>query len=170
MKKLLIDLPKIIKDPQALEKIDCGYLYHEGANRGVFSLIELAEFGVYCRQCKDAFCVAACPKDALERTETNLIKRYNMRCVGCNSCALACPFGTIFPETINYLTAKCDYCLNQITEDPNYKPLCVLTAENDGIQIADLEEENPAENLFFVGEHIAVRTKSWRAKENKLEK
>lgn len=167
MKKLLIDIQKIIQDKEALEKIDCGYLYHEGANIGAFSLVELAEFGVYCRQCKDSFCVNVCPTDALERTETHLVHRFNMRCVGCKSCSLACPFGTIFPETINYLSSKCDYCLNQINEDPDFIPLCVRTAENDGIQIVDLEEEDPDKNLFFVGEHIAVKTKSWRDKENK---
>ncbi len=130
-------------------------------------LVELAEFGVYCRQCKESFCVDACPKEALERTETNLIKRYNMRCVGCNSCTLACPFGTIFPETINYITSKCDYCLNQLQDNPDYEPVCVRTAENGAIKITEIEKEKPEENIFFVGEHIVVKTKSWRAKKEK---
>ncbi len=161
MKKLFIDIAKLTKKEDALEEIDCEYLYHEGANRGVFSMVELAEFGVYCRQCKESFCVEACPKDALERTETNLVKRYNMLCVGCKSCALACPFGTIFPETINYLTAKCDYCLNQLEDNPDYVPLCVKTAPEDSLEIVDIEEENPDENLFFVGKHIAVKGANW---------
>ncbi|MBC8526579.1 MAG: 4Fe-4S binding protein [Candidatus Cloacimonetes bacterium] len=167
MKKLLIDITKLVKDKDALDKIDCEYLYHEGTNRGIFSLLEIAEFGVFCRQCKEAFCVDACPKEALERTETNLIKRYNMRCVGCKSCILACPFGTIFPEVINYITSKCDYCLNQLDEDPNYIPLCVKTAGNDAVKIIDIEKEKPEENLFFVGDYMVVKTPSWREKEKK---
>lgn len=164
MKRLLIDIDKLIKERVSLEEIDCEYLYHEGANRGIFSLIEIAEFGVYCRQCKEAFCVDACPKDALERTKTHLIKRYNMRCVGCKSCVLACPFGTIFPEVINYITAKCDYCLKQLEDDPDYIPLCARTAPNGSVKIIDIENEKPEENLFFVGDYMVVKTPSWRKK------
>jgi Fe-S-cluster-containing dehydrogenase component len=167
MKRLLIDIDKLISNRVALEEIDCEYLYHEGANRGIFSLVEIAEFGVYCRQCKEAFCVDACPKEALERTKTHLIKRYNMRCVGCKSCILACPFGTIFPEVINYVTAKCDFCLKQLADDPDYIPLCAKTAPDNSVQIIDIEKENPNENLFFVGDYIVVKTPSWREKQDK---
>lgn len=167
MKKLLIDITKLIKDKKLLNKIDCEYLYHEEANRGIFSLLEIAEFGVFCRQCKDAFCVDACTKDALERTETKLIKRYNMRCVGCKSCILACPFGTIFPEVINYITSKCDFCLNQLNENSDYIPVCVKTAEDDAVKIIDIEKENSDENLYFVGEQLVVKAPSWRNKEQK---
>lgn len=167
MRKLLIDITKLVRDKEALEKIDCEYLYHEGTNPGIFSLVEIAEFGVFCRQCKEAFCVDACPKEALERTETHLVKRYNMRCVGCKSCILTCPFGTIFPEVINYITAKCDYCLNQLNEDSEHVPLCVKTADNDSVKIIDIKEENPDENLYFVGDYMVVKTPSWREKVEK---
>ncbi|MBN1464889.1 4Fe-4S binding protein, partial [candidate division KSB1 bacterium] len=120
----------------------------------------------YCRQCQDAFCVAACPKEALERGANGVIIRHNMRCVGCKSCALACPFGTIFPEVMNYVSAKCDYCLNQLEDDPDYQPLCVRTAPAEAFQMIDIEEQ-PGQHIFFVGEHIAVKSPSWLQKEGK---
>ncbi|HVO76110.1 MAG TPA: 4Fe-4S dicluster domain-containing protein [Ignavibacteriaceae bacterium] len=166
MKKLFIDIPALIDANVSSDKIQCGYLFHR-RNNGTFNLLEVAEFAVYCRQCKEAFCVDACPKEALEHQENNTIKRYNMRCVGCKSCVLACPFGTIFPEVINYITSKCDFCLNKLSENPDYKPACVETAPENSFQIRDLEKEEPEKNIYFVSEHLAIKSYNWRFKEGR---
>ena len=167
MKKLFIDIPELINSGISLEKIECEYMYHR-ENDGHFSLLEVAEFSAYCRQCKDAFCVSACPKEALERLDNGTIKRFNMRCVGCKSCVLACPFGTIFPEIINYVTAKCDYCLSKLEADPDYLPVCTNTAPNNTFMVVELDEEDPKKNIFFAGEHLAVKSHNWKYKEGRL--
>ena len=168
MKRLLIDIDKLLDNKNYSDKIECEYLYHPDENKGYISLIEIAEFAAYCRQCKHSHCVDACPKEALERTEQGTIKRYNMRCVGCKSCILACPFGTIFPEAINYVTSKCDYCLNQLLENPDYIPLCVKTAPDGCFQMTEIEKEDPKNNIFFVGKYLAIKTYNWRFKEEKI--
>ena len=139
LKRLYIDIPALIDAETELEKIECEYMFHRN-NQGPFSLLEVAEFAAYCRQCSDAFCVAACPKEALELQENGAVKRYNMRCVGCKSCILACPFGTIFPEVINYVTSKCDFCLNQLKDDPEYIPACVKTAPANTMMMKVVEK------------------------------
>ena len=166
MKRLLIDIPALIRSGVAADQITCEYLFHR-KNDGAFKLLEIAEFASYCRQCRDAFCVSACPKDALERQENGTIKRYNMRCVGCKSCVLACPFGCIFPEVINYVSAQCDFCLNQLEDKPDYKPECVRSAPKGTFSMVEIEEENPEEHIFFVGEHLAVKSPAWLQKEEK---
>lgn len=105
--------------------------------------------------------------EALEHLESGLIKRYNMRCVGCKSCALACPFGTIFPEVMNYITSKCDFCLNQLTDDPDYIPACVRTAPKGTIVMREIDEEDPDNNIYFYGDHVAIKSQHWRKKEGK---
>ena len=165
MKRLFIDIPALMSGNGTVKDIQCEYMYHR-KNEGALELLEIAEFASYCRQCQDAFCVAACPKEALERLDTGIIQRFNMRCVGCKSCILACPFGTIFPEVINYVSTKCDYCLNQLQDDPNYEPLCVKTAPAGAFQMLDIEE-NPDEHIFFAGDHVAVKSPSWLQKEAK---
>lgn len=167
MKRLLINIPVLINSGISPDKIECEYMYHR-ENEGHFSLLEVAEFSVYCRQCKEAFCIEACPKVALEHQGNGMIRRYNMRCVGCKSCVLACPFGTIFPEIINYITSKCDYCLNQLEHNPDYKPACVITAPDKTFMIIELDSEDPKNNLFFIGDRLAVRSRSWRYKENRI--
>lgn len=166
LKKLFIDIPALLESNTDVRSIECGYLFHR-TNMGQYSLLEMAEFAAYCRQCKNSFCVDACPKEALEKQDNGLIKRYNMRCVGCKSCILACPFGTIFPEVINYITAKCDFCLEYLEKDPEYIPACVRSAPENTFQLKDIARENPKEHVYFIGDHVAVRTKSWLYKEGK---
>lgn len=166
LKKLFIDIPRLLNKPDSVDKIKCEYMFHR-ENKGVFSLLEVAQFAAYCRRCEEAFCVLACPREALERQENGLIKRYNMRCVGCKSCILACPFGTVFPEVINYVTAKCDCCLNQLKENPDYQPLCVKTSPPEALKMVQIEEEDSGKHIYFAGENLAVRTPGWRQKEER---
>jgi len=167
MKKLYIDIPALLDSGISAEKIECEYLFHR-TNHGPFSLLEIAQFASYCRQCMESFCVSACPVEALERQETGTIKRYNMRCVGCKSCILACPFGTIFPEVINYVTSQCDLCLNQLQQDPDYKPACVKTAPSQTFAMKEIKEEDPQHHIFFSGKHLAIKSPNWRHKEGKI--
>lgn len=167
MKRLFIDIPALLESGVSVEEIKCEYFYHR-RNPGQFSLLEIAEFSVYCRQCQDAFCVTACPKEALERQDNGLIKRFNMRCVGCKCCILACPFGTIFPEVINYITAKCDYCLNQLKEDPDYQPLCVKTAPPGTFRMQEVDADDPLNQVFLIGDYLAIKSAHWRYKEDKV--
>ena len=166
LKKLFIDIPRLLDKPEAVEGIKCEYMSHR-ENQGAFSLLEVAQFAAYCRRCEEAFCILACPREALERQDNGLIKRFNMRCVGCKSCILACPFGTVFPEVINYVTAKCDYCLNQLKDDPEYEPLCVRTSPPEALQMVQIEVEDPEKHIYFAGDNLAVRTPGWRQKEGR---
>jgi Fe-S-cluster-containing dehydrogenase component len=166
MKRLLIDIPALINSNVSSDKIECEYFFHR-KNNGQFTLLEVAEFAVYCRQCEEAFCVAACPKEALEHQDNKMIKRYNMRCVGCKSCVLACPFGTIFPEVINYVSSACDYCLNQLNDNPDFIPSCVKSSPANSFSMKEIEKEDPKEYLFFAGEHLAVKSFSWLQREGR---
>lgn len=166
MKRLFIDIPELMKANLSANDIDCEYFYHR-ENEGALSLMEIAEFAVYCRQCKESFCISVCPKDALEHMDDGMIIRHNMRCVGCKCCTLACPFGTIFPEVVNYKTSKCDLCLTKLKNDPDYVPACVKSAPDNIMKMKELDAENPKEKLFFYGDHIALKAHSWRFKENK---
>jgi Fe-S-cluster-containing dehydrogenase component len=166
LKRLFIDIPALLASGTSAEKIACEYFFHR-VNPGAFALLEMAEFASYCRQCAEAFCVAACPKEALERQSEGTVKRYNMRCVGCKSCVLACPFGTLFPEVINYVTAKCDLCLAQLADNPDYVPLCARTAPRGTMVMKEVPAEDPARQIFLVGEHMAVHSPNWRRKEGR---
>lgn len=152
MKRLLIDLEHL----SSCEKCgtQCSYVYHP-KNNGITYLRECAHFAVVCRRCDDAPCVNACPWQALEKQDDRVLKRYSMRCTSCKSCSHACPFGTIYPETIPFITYRCDYCLARLGKDE--KPLCVASSSDGGIQYGEFEE-NKDENIYQISEHLLVKS------------
>ena len=162
-KRVFIDLEICSKCSECV--VECSYLYHPD-NEGVNSLIEYATFAVICHRCDDAPCVSACYKDALEKQEDDIIKRYNFRCVSCKSCVIACPFGVILPEMIPYLSNCCDYCLSRVDSD---LPICVKTCPYNAITYKEIQE-SPKENIYFVGKYLAVKWSSRWVKKEEAEK
>lgn len=154
--KLLLDLDICEKCEQCTAK--CSYYYHP-RNDGLIALRELATFSVVCRKCEEGTCVLSCPKDALERLETGVVKRYNMRCISCKSCSYACPFGTIYPEILPYISSVCDYCMDR-SEDI---PLCVKTCSKEGaIKVVDEIQEDAEKGIYKVTENLYVHaTNFW---------
>jgi len=78
--------------------------------------VELDVFGglhghVYCRQCDDAACAAACPRNAISRDEaTGAWTIDRSVCERCGACAAACPFGAMFWWSDERGPVKCDLC------------------------------------------------------------
>ncbi|MEW6009405.1 MAG: 4Fe-4S dicluster domain-containing protein [Candidatus Omnitrophota bacterium] len=159
MKRLFVDLD--ICDKCEVCKVACQYFYHP-QNNGVANLREYATFATFCRHCEQAPCVTSCYHDALERQSDGHLKRYKMRCTSCKSCTIACPFGTIFIDFIPYLDSKCDYCLG-ISE--RTIPSCVKTCPHDAISYKDIDKEDIDNNLFFIGDNLAVHTIKWSREE-----
>ncbi len=78
----------------------------------VFPLHEEGRFVPYtCTQCADAWCVKACPVDAIViNLETGAKEVLENVCVGCKVCTIACPFGTINYSQATGKVIKCDLC------------------------------------------------------------
>jgi Fe-S-cluster-containing dehydrogenase component len=154
--KLVIDLVK--SRLQEESSVQCSYKHHP-ENKGFDSLLEMIRFALICRRCEAAPCVKACPQDALEkvpseRDDAGILKRANMLCTGCGTCAIACPFGTIYTDLIPFPSSVCDVCRGRLK--PGEKPLCVNTCDDGSI---DYKEIDPAKekDLVEVFEDIVVR-------------
>ena len=112
---LIIDSSKCTSCLQC--EMACSY-HHTGAFNPARSRIKVFEIDhgsrsipYTCTQCSDAWCMKACPTNALSRnSETGAIELSEQSCVGCKVCTLACPFGTINFNQDNGKVAKCDLC------------------------------------------------------------
>jgi Fe-S-cluster-containing hydrogenase component 2 len=73
---------------------------------------EQASYAPYaCVQCDEAWCMHACPVNAIDVDEATGAKIViDEACVGCKLCVIACPFGTIFFDKPAETAAKCDLC------------------------------------------------------------
>ena len=90
---------------------------------GCFPEADVVYVSLTCRHCVDAPCVVACPSGALGRDAlTGAIQVAPERCIGCRSCAPACPFG-IPRYGADGKMAKCDLCVARVTE--GLQPACV---------------------------------------------
>ena len=64
-----------------------------------------------CTQCAEAWCMKACPTDAIKLDTTTGAKVvHEANCVGCKVCTIACPFGTVNYVVATGKVAKCDLC------------------------------------------------------------
>jgi Fe-S-cluster-containing hydrogenase component 2 len=75
---------------------------------------------VTCQACDDAPCIKVCPQDARLRLDSDAVVTVESKCIGCNTCIFACPFGApvVNPDTGKPMT--CDRC-----EDDELGPWCV---------------------------------------------
>jgi len=154
--KLIIDLAKC--KLQGESKVRCSYKHHP-ENKGIDSLLEMIRFALICRRCEAAPCIEACPQGALEKvpTENNdagILKRANMLCTGCGTCAIACPFGTIYTDLIPYPSSVCDLSKGRLKKGE--KPLCVTTCKDASIDYREVDVEKEGD-LVEVFEDIVVK-------------
>ncbi|MHC4501589.1 MAG: 4Fe-4S dicluster domain-containing protein [Planctomycetota bacterium] len=154
--KLIIDLARC--ELQEASNVRCSYKHHP-ENKGIDSLLEMVRFALICRRCETAPCIKACPQEALEKipSETNdagVLKRANMLCTGCGTCAIACPFGTIYTDLIPFPSSVCDLSRERLRAGE--KPLCVTTCADGSIDYreVDLKKE---EDLVEVFEDIVAK-------------
>ncbi|MCM8801352.1 MAG: 4Fe-4S binding protein [Candidatus Omnitrophica bacterium] len=160
MRRLFIDLEICQRCKEC--QVFCQYFYHP-QNNGITSLREYATFALLCRHCEDAPCVNSCYRCALERSLDGHLKRYKMLCTSCKSCTTACPFGVILGDFIPYLDSRCDFCLSLTDEIPK----CIKSCPYKAVELKEVKED-PQNDIYLIGENLAVHTKKWSRQEIQL--
>lgn len=97
----------------------------------VFKFHDEGRFVPYtCTQCAEAWCMQACPVDAITLNQMTGAKEINNDlCVGCKVCTIACPFGTVNYNADNGKVIKCDLCGGD--------PECAKACPTDAITYVD---------------------------------
>jgi anaerobic carbon-monoxide dehydrogenase iron sulfur subunit len=114
-KSLLIDSGKCTSCKQC--ELACSYENEGSFNPAksyirIFDFHEQGRFVPYtCTQCADAWCLQACPVDAISVSPSTGAKVVSdALCVGCKVCTIACPFGTVNYNHATGKVVKCDLC------------------------------------------------------------
>lgn len=95
---------------------------------------------VQCRHCPDPACVEVCPVDALHRDEEGgpvLLDRE--KCVSCEACVIACPYGAIEHCERLESVVKCDLCAGIV--EPGEAPRCVSACPTSALRLGQSDAE-----------------------------
>lgn len=92
---------------------------------------ELASYAPYtCFQCDEAWCMTACPVNAIAiNPDTKAKVVLDQVCVGCSLCVIACPFGTVFLNPDTHKAFKCNLC--------DGDPACAKACPTGAIEFAE---------------------------------
>ena len=78
-----------------------------------------------CMQCDEPECLKACPNQAISKDEqSGVVAIDDSKCIRCNTCLHACPFGNIRNSVALGRQVKCDQCGG----DPQCQKYCPVGA------------------------------------------
>jgi Fe-S-cluster-containing dehydrogenase component len=94
---------------------------------------------VVCMHCDSPTCAEVCPADAIKRTEDGVVQTAREhRCISCNNCVLACPFGVPKMNTDFKLMMKCDMCYDRTSVGK--KPMCATVCPSGALFFGTREQ------------------------------
>jgi Fe-S-cluster-containing dehydrogenase component len=94
---------------------------------------------VVCMHCDAPTCAEVCPADAIKRTGDGVVQSARKpRCIACNNCVLACPFGIPKMNTGMNLMMKCDMCYDRTSVGK--KPWCATVCPSQALFFGTREE------------------------------
>ncbi len=87
---------------------------------------------VVCMHCHSPTCAEVCPADAIKKTGDGVVQSARKpRCIACNNCVLACPFGVPKMNTGFELMMKCDLCYDRTSAGK--KPMCATVCPSGAL-------------------------------------
>ena len=130
---------------------------------------------VVCMHCDSPTCAEVCPADAIKKTGDGVVQTARKpRCIACNNCVIACPFGVPKMNTGMNLMMKCDMCYDRTSVGK--KPMCASVCPSQALffgtrdEIEKLRPRSRAINRFqFGNQTITTKVNMMVPKETKNE-
>jgi Fe-S-cluster-containing dehydrogenase component len=111
---------------------------------------------VVCMHCDSPTCAEVCPADAIKKTADGVVQTARTpRCIACNNCVLACPFGVPKVNAGFELMMKCDLCYDRTSAGK--KPMCASVCPSGALfygtrqEIEQLRPRSAPLNRFQFG-------------------
>jgi dimethyl sulfoxide reductase iron-sulfur subunit len=130
---------------------------------GSFPNVRRIYIPTLCNHCEDAPCERACPSGATYTRDDGIVMVNQDTCIGCNACAVACPYDARSQLTKDKLAqsyfrgselaafeknrserwqagavAKCDFCSGRV--DKGLQPACVAVCPTEARIFGDLND------------------------------
>ena len=118
---------------------------YEGAQNPDVSLYYLP---MGCQHCENPACVQVCPTEASHKIADGTVQIDKEKCIGCQFCAMACPYGVRYLNEEERVVEKCTLCEQKTAQGE--LPQCVAQCGARARYFGDLDSgietfEAPAE-------------------------
>ncbi len=93
---------------------------------------------IACNHCERPICVEVCPTRAMHRRADGIIVVDQAKCVGCQYCSWACPYGAPQYDTAQGYMTKCDFCVDNLAA--GLPPACVAACPLRVLDFGEVSE------------------------------
>jgi Fe-S-cluster-containing dehydrogenase component len=115
-----------------------------------------------CMHCDDPTCAQVCPADAIKKGTDGVVhSSLKPRCVACNNCVIACPFGVPRMIVAAEQMMKCDMCYDRTSE--GLRPMCATVCPSQALAYVPAEtirrerREVPSNVFWFGNERVTTK-------------
>jgi anaerobic dimethyl sulfoxide reductase subunit B len=116
---------------------------------GEFPDASIQYLSAACVHCEDSPCVIGCPTGAITKDDrTGAIVVNKPLCIGCHSCALACPFGVPRYDQDDKMQ-KCNLCTERV--EVGLEPACVRICPVGALKFESANKIQAVKESKFVG-------------------
>ena len=105
---------------------------------GQYPDVEMYYLPVQCQHCDSPECVKVCPTGASHKLEDGTVQIDKEKCIGCQFCAMSCPYGVRYLNEEERVVEKCTLCEQQIAQGE--LPECVRQCTGRARFFGDLEK------------------------------
>jgi len=105
-----------------------------------FPDVEFYSIPVGCQHCENPECVNVCPTEASHKMEDCTVQIDKSKCIGCQFCVMACPYGVRSWNTAEKCVEKCTLCGHLTSQDK--LPACVKSCAAGASFYGDLDDPN----------------------------
>ena len=105
---------------------------------GHFPDVEMYFLPIQCQHCENPECVHVCPTGASYIREDGTVQIDKSKCIGCQFCAMSCPYGVRYLNEEEGVVEKCTLCEQKIAQGE--LPQCVSQCAARARFFGDLDQ------------------------------
>jgi Fe-S-cluster-containing dehydrogenase component len=99
--------------------------------------VEMYFLPLSCQHCIDPECTKVCPTQASHKREDGTVQVDKSKCIGCQFCVMACPYGVRYLNEEERVAEKCTLCEQKIAAGE--LPQCVMQCGGQARFFGDLD-------------------------------
>ncbi len=100
--------------------------------------VEMYFLPIQCQHCENPECVKVCPTHASHQLSDGTIQIDKSKCIGCQFCVMACPYGVRYLNKEERVVEKCTLCEQRISQGA--LPQCVAQCGSRARFFGDLDK------------------------------